>query len=268
MKKILFVLLTILLVAASCKAPEPIIVEKPAEVVCPDKYMRIGTTCCLDSNDNQICDTDDIIQADTEIPLTPDTETTELSRVEKIYEKAKQATREGYSFRIVDAIYFVKDNKIKLFPGEYINLGYDYENSRLNAVDTIYMDSTTTHTFGVCSGRLFKTQVWDKICTPVAGIKYPLSFGDYYHKTPMDWLNEYKDRSLMHFREYDKEIRGIQTDLLIFDEGATLTYMYVDHYNGLPVRVQIDRKRDKWSIGYYEYADLVFYLDDEEVVYS
>lgn len=267
MKRILFVLLTILLVAASCKAPEPIIVEKPVEVVCPAQYMRIGTTCCLDANANQICDSDEAIQADTETPLAPDTETTELSEVEKIYVKAKKAIEMGYSFSIVDSTYFIKGNKIKLFLGDYISLGYDYDNSRLNIFDTVYLDTATTNTFGVCSGRYFRSSTWDKTCTPLEGIKFPLLFSDYYSKTPIDWLKEYQNRNNIYFREYDKEIRGMQTDVLIFDEGATLTYLWVDHQSGLPIRVQIDRKRDRWSIGYYEYADLVFYLDDEEVVY-
>ncbi|MBN1644679.1 hypothetical protein JW851_01385 [Candidatus Woesearchaeota archaeon] len=268
MKKILFVLLAVLLIAASCKAPEPVIVEKPVEVVCPDKYMRIGTTCCLDLNDNKICDSDEVIPADTEAPLKPDTETSELSVTEQIYEKAKKSTEVGYSFSVADSTYFVKNNKMKLFLGDYVNLGYDYDTSRLNIFDTVYLDLSTTNTFGVCSGRYFKSTAWDKTCTPLEGIKFPLPFADYYFKTPVDWLKEYKGRDNIYFREYDKEIRGMQTDVLIFDEGATLAYMWVDHESGLPIRVQIDRKRDRWSVGYYEYADLVFYLDDEEVVYS
>lgn len=267
MKKILLLIILSILVLASCKAPEPIIVEKPAEVVCPEQYMRIGTTCCLDANDNKICDSDELIQIDTETPLPPDTETAELSITETLYEKAKKSTEIGYSFSVVDAVYFIKGSKMKLLLGEYANLGYDYANSRLNMVDTVYLNLDTKTAFGVCSGRYFKSKVWDKTCTALEGRTFPLLFSDYYYKTPVDWLNEYQDRDSIYFREYDKEIRGHSTDLIIFDEGATLVYMWVDHQTAVPIRIQIDRKRDRWSIGYYEYADLVFYIDDDEVSY-
>ncbi len=265
MKKILFALLAVLLIVASCKAPEPIIVQQP-EVVCPANYMKIGTTCCLDANANQICDSDEAVQADTEAPLQPDTETS-LSVPEQMYQKALKSAEVGYGFTVVEDKYFIKGDNVKILLGEYIKLDYDYEKSRLNIFDTVYMNSATTHAFGVCSGRLFRTKAWDKTCTALEGIKYPLLFSEYYYKTPVAWLEEYKDRNMIYFREYDKEIRGMQTDLMIFDEGATLTYIWVDHESAFPIRVQIDRKRDRWSVGYYEYADLVFYLDDEEVLY-
>jgi len=265
MKKILFALLAVLLVAASCNTPEQIVVQQQ-DVVCPDNYMRIGTTCCLDANDNQICDSDEV-PVDTESPLQPDEESAELSVPEQMYLNALESAESGYGFTVVENKYFVKGNNVKVLLGDYVKLDYDYENSRLNLFDTVYLNTATTNTFGVCSGRLFKSKTWDKTCSAVEGIKYPLRFADYYAKTPVDWLKEYKDRNMIYYREYDKEIRGMQTDLMIFDEGAVLTYIWVDHQTSFPIRVQIDRKRDRWSVGFYEYADLVFYLDDEEVVY-
>jgi len=268
MRKILFAVMALLLVLVACKAPEPVVVQKPVEVVCPENYMRIGTTCCLDANDNEICDSDEPAPVEEEAPLAPDTESAQLSVIEKVYAKAKDSVEQGYSFSIMDETFFVRDNKMKILFGDYIKLGYDYENMRLNLVDTAYLNLNTKSAFGVCSGRFFRSSSLDQTCSVLEGKKFPLYFADYYYKTPMDWLEEFKDKTPIHFREYDKEIRRRYTDVVIFDEGATLVYMWVDHESGLPIRIQIDRKRDRWSVGYYEYEDLVFYLEPEEVVYE
>ena len=59
MKKSILLLLAItaLLVLASCDVNE--LKEKHEKSLCPQKYMRLGTTCCLDKNNNTICDSDE-----------------------------------------------------------------------------------------------------------------------------------------------------------------------------------------------------------------
>ena len=52
MKKMIFVLLVIVMfVAVGC--------SKPAAVVCNAPYIQKGTVCCLDQNNNKICDSDE-----------------------------------------------------------------------------------------------------------------------------------------------------------------------------------------------------------------
>lgn len=269
MKKLIFGLLVLILVLASCKAPEPIIVEKPVEVICPDQYMRIGTTCCLDANSNKICDSDEKIEipVEPETPLKPDTETSDVLLSEQIYQKALKATSLGYGFSVLEEKFFVRDNKMKILFGDYVSLGYDYDKARLNIVDTAYLNLDTKYTFGICSGRFFKSSVMDKTCSVIKDIRYPLYFGDYYYKTPMDWLQQYRGKMHMYFREYDKEIRGYYTDVMMFDDGATTTSIWVDHKTGVPIRINVERVRDHWTAEYVEYADLIFYVEPEEVVF-
>ncbi|MBD3361609.1 hypothetical protein GF358_02325 [Candidatus Woesearchaeota archaeon] len=270
MKKIIFGLLVLILVLASCKAPEPIIVEKVPEVLCPDQYMRIGTTCCLDANENAICDSDEKIETpvETEEPLKPDTETSDVLKSEEIYDKAVKATAMGYAYSVLDEKFFIRNNRMKILFGDYVKLGYDYEKSRLNIIDTAYLNLDTKYAFGVCTGRFFKSSVWDKTCSVIKGIRYPLYFGDYYYKTPMDWLEQFKGKKHTHFREYDKEIRGRYTDIIIFEQGSERTTMWIDHKTGLPIRINVENMRDNWTKEYVEYANLVFYIEPEEVVYG
>ncbi len=42
----------------------------------------------------------------------------------------------------------------------------------------------------------------------------------------------------MYYRELDKEIRGYYTDVIIFDDGATLTSIWCDHGSGIPSQDQ------------------------------
>lgn len=266
---ILSLLFAFLLVLSSCKAPEPIIIDRPAEVVCPDKYMRIGTTCCLDADDSKICDADER----TEIisPVTPAKPAEPLPAavptINKIYEKAKKQIENGYTFSVMEEKFYVNGNRIKLLPSDYINLGYDYANARLNLVDTIYFDTVDKTAFGVCSGRFFKSSVNARICVQ-DGKTYPLYFKDYYYKSPIDWLAQYQGRTEMYYRELDKEIRGYYTDLIIFDDGATTASIWVDHGSGIPLRINVERKKDKWTSEYVEYGGLRFFIEKEEVTYG
>ncbi|MBW3015341.1 hypothetical protein KY330_02890 [Candidatus Woesearchaeota archaeon] len=55
MKRIVFlaVFLTLALVVAGCARPE---------VICNKPYIRVGTDCCLDKDDNSICDSDEVTE--------------------------------------------------------------------------------------------------------------------------------------------------------------------------------------------------------------
>jgi len=261
-----------LIVLSACQTPEPIVIDRPAEVICPAQYMRIGMTCCLDADASNICDSDEraaVIPSET--PVTPAKPSEPLPAavptINTIYEKAVNKIKNGYSYTVLEEQFYINGNKMKILPSDYINLGYDYDNSRLNLVDTVYMDMQTQGAFGVCSGRFFKTGV-DKTCTRLTGMTFPLYYGDYYYKSPMDWLKEYQGQTEMYFRAMDKEIRGYYCDLIIFDDGSTLTSIWMDHTSGLPLRINVDRQKDKWSIGYYEYGKVLFFIDADEVTYQ
>lgn len=267
---VLSLLFAFLLVLSSCKAPEPIIIDRPAEVICPDKYMRIGTTCCLDADDSKICDADEKIVS-VVVPVVPAKPAEPLPAavptINKIYEKAKKQIENGYTFSVMEEQFFVNGNHIRLLPSDYINLGYDYANARLNLVDTVYFDVADKTAFGTCSGRFFKSSVNARVCVQ-DGKTYPLYYNDYYYKSPIDWLVQYQGKTEMYYRELDKEIRGYYTDIIMFDDGATTTSIWVDHGSGIPLRINVERKKDKWTQDYYEYGGLRFYIEPEEVAYQ
>ena len=56
---ILFLMLSLTLFLVACQ---------PMEVTCNSPYIKVGTSCCLDENDNSICDNDEeIVQQKNEI---------------------------------------------------------------------------------------------------------------------------------------------------------------------------------------------------------
>jgi hypothetical protein len=184
-----------------------------------------------------------------------------------LYAKAKNAIKIGYGYEVFEEKFFIRDDKMKLLFGDYVSLGYDYKLMRLNLVDTAYLDLVKKSAFGVCSGRFFKSKAWDKTCTALEGKAFQLYYNDYYYKTPVDWLEQYKGQMHTYFREYDKEVLGRMADVIVFDDGATMTTMWLNHDSGLPVRINTERKRDKWTVAFYEYEHLFFYVEPSEVNY-
>ena len=62
MKRIIFslIILTFLITACDNVDLSKVSAEDVNKViVCPDKYIRFGSSCCLDANDNKICDKDE-----------------------------------------------------------------------------------------------------------------------------------------------------------------------------------------------------------------
>ena len=68
-KKLIFIGLSLLLVLfiSGCGTGE-VVKDIENQVVCNKPYILVGTECCLDQNDNSICDTDES-QSPTETPL-------------------------------------------------------------------------------------------------------------------------------------------------------------------------------------------------------
>jgi len=65
---IIALLVFVIAFVASCTS-------KPAEVVCNKPYIVLGTGCCLDENDNNVCDNDENAIGDTTTSTTPSTTT-------------------------------------------------------------------------------------------------------------------------------------------------------------------------------------------------
>jgi len=57
---------------------EDVVPEPPQQVVCNSPYILVGTSCCLDQNDNSICDTDEAeVKPATVVEEPPQTQTPE-----------------------------------------------------------------------------------------------------------------------------------------------------------------------------------------------
>ena len=52
------------------------VLEKPDEPFCPQKYILVGSDCCLDENENGICDSDEAQTTTTKKPTTTTAQTT------------------------------------------------------------------------------------------------------------------------------------------------------------------------------------------------
>ena len=58
MKKTILLFLGLLVFITACTTSNNYKISA-SDIICPDKYLKIGIDCCLDTNDNQICDRDD-----------------------------------------------------------------------------------------------------------------------------------------------------------------------------------------------------------------
>lgn len=114
MKKLLIILIIGLILISGC--------EK--EVVCNKPYIQVGTECCLDSNDNSICDKDETVEEERSIL---ETQKKTMSKEDLKKEAVKSALiAKGYIVNEVVISRSVKDGfyvgvRMK-FDGKWTNL--------------------------------------------------------------------------------------------------------------------------------------------------
>jgi len=85
---------------------------KPVEVVCNKPYIKVGTACCLDQNDNSVCDTDDAALAkqkiDAELKAKQDAEAAALKAKQDAEAAALKVRHDAADFKMQSKLALVK----------------------------------------------------------------------------------------------------------------------------------------------------------------
>ena len=99
------------------------------------------------------------------------------------------------------------------------------------AMNTVVMDLESKTAVGSCDQNAIRLYVED-LCARNSGEDTELSFDEYFAKTPIMWLEEYRNH----------EITRIQEDI-IYQEGTTTLVDFEDgtrmwlNYKGIPLKV-------------------------------
>ncbi len=99
------------------------------------------------------------------------------------------------------------------------------------AMNTVVMDLESKTAVGSCDAKAIRLYVED-LCARNSGENTELSFDEYFVKTPIMWLEEYRNHEITRVQ---KEViyQGSVTTLIEFEDG---TQMWLN-YKGIPIKV-------------------------------
>lgn len=177
------------------------------------------------------------------------------AEINELLEKASSRVK-SYSFiyafqstKLSGSTFYIKDNKMKIkLKSTDI---YNFE----DFFDTVYLDLTLKTAKGYCENTGIEA------CRK--GInEYNLSYEEYKIKTPSDWLNELK------FNKDKLEFKG---ESILFERNVVFlqnnnTFVWVDEFSGLPLRVKIKKEAFE-EVHDYRHLSLN-YLSDKDVIKS
>lgn len=267
MKKTILILgIIIIIVLVSC-IPEQVVLEQETEIVCDSPYMRFGQSCCLDKNSNKICDFDEIeepVREESPVEVFPEKNET-VPVMEKIYQTALQKIQKGYSYTFDNKKYIVRGEKIKIELPEYLKLEFNNELNIVNVIDTVYINKDSMITQGYCENTKYNTG-YEISCRKLKDFPFALKFSDFYVKTPMDWLEEYRKKEPFFVKELSTPVNQAPATSIVFDEDDVFTTMWVNYYTALPLRVEV-REKNNGVTALYNWYDYNYYISPDEVLH-
>jgi len=230
-------LLTILLLAACTPAP-----------VCNEPYILVGNECCLDENNNNICDRDD---PKPELKLE-DVKEEQVTQGElEVLEEAKKLTAAEQMLDLIDqrvksytfittydkydgSTWFIKNDiqltridlhdVLTLKPGEF--------------VDLLVFNNSDNTLKGYCRRK-------EHVCRDSLEREFDLDYRTYWVDTPVDILKTYKNKKEIVFKERSEIIDDRTATMLVYQEGKTKTTIWVDSHFGIPLKILKEKGKDK-----------------------
>lgn len=201
---------------------------------CNAPYAKIGSKCCMDLNNNGVCDAD-------EQPFQPG----QVSGVAlmKQFESALMATG-GYSYKYKEDAFKVSGTTVKreLAKQAKVTVAEPIgpKKTTMPWVDAIYFDVAENKATGYCEGL---DDVGERMCNGYGLWDVPISvdYTTYYQKTPTDWLIEFIGKEPSEVKEnYRYEISGLEVTGLVFVEEGQTTMLDIDPKTGIVWRATVD----------------------------
>jgi hypothetical protein len=221
----------------------------PPEVVvpCNAPYKQVGDRCCMDLNDNSVCDSDEGPFKPGEVPGVV---------MMKQYETALNALG-GYSYTYKEDTYKVSGTSVKKELVRQTKVPSKApvgpKKTPMPWVDVMYFDTTTGSVDAYCEGL---DDTGERMCSGFGlwDIAIPVDYDKYYQKTPSDWLMEFVNKEPTEIKEkYRYEVSGLEVNGLVFVEEGKTTILDIDPTTGIIWRATVDQD------GYVEewqYADV------------
>lgn len=220
----------------------------PPEVApCNAPYRQIGDRCCIDLNENAICDSD-------EAPFRPG----EVSGVVlmKQYEMALAALG-GYSYTYKEDTYKVSGTTVKKELVRQAKIPsvapVGPKKTSMPWIDVVYFDTATKAAGAYCEGI---DDVGERMCSGFGlwDIEIPVEYDKYYQKTPTDWLTEFMNKEPSEVKpDYRYEVSGLKVTGLVFVEDGKTTVLDIDPNTGIIWRVTVN---EEGYVAEQQYADV------------
>jgi len=223
-KYILFVLLLVVLAGCTQK------------ITCTKPYILVGSTCCLDTNSNGICDSDESQKSVTPTQKTaqaPETNTTTQVQEQKTMNATikELLTRAKIKVKSLSYTYFGPPNQALGLDFTYISNSIKVRyastqwDDRKNPYDTVYLNSYSKSAVGYCENMGCNNK----------DLKITLSYDDHYRIMPLEILDT------ITFAEQTGTERIDNRDAIIlnFEDAQKRTgTMSVDSFWGLPLQIE------------------------------
>jgi hypothetical protein len=220
----------------------------PPEVApCNAPYRQIGDRCCMDLNENGICDSD-------EAPFRPG----DVSGVVlmKQYEMTL-AGLGGYSYKYGENTYSIDGTNVKKELVRQTKVPSEApvgpKKTMMPWVDVIYFDTTTNNAAAYCEGL---DDRGESLCSGFGlwDIAVPVEYDDHYEKTPTDWLVEFRNKEPTDVKAaYRYEVSGLEVTGLVFVEEGKRTVLDIDPNTGVIWRVTV---AEGAYVEEYQYSDV------------
>jgi hypothetical protein len=257
-----------------------------AEESCKKPMTQINDQCCVDLDENLICDTEEVeeevveeikvekpvitvepsveqetkIQAKNEEPLVTAQVVIEEPVEEPVAQKPNsesyqfielyESKKLGYQYIYNTEWHRVKGDKIKIeldMPKKFTPAEIQGERYPIFHVDTIYLDRSKQEAIGYCEK--------DVTCfaEDIIDLGLPLDYNDYKDKTPDEWLYEYGPKKPDSFEERKYYIKSQLTTRAIYKTETGEIRVYYDPTSGLVLRVETQIEEYPMQItGYLE----------------
>lgn len=269
-------LLLILVLATSC--------TQQATIQCNAPYNLINNVCCLDANKNNVCD-DQETQKPHEQPVPPPPPAVvinppqEQPKIEPAKEQPKETVKQPETTQTAPAVDSVDNLIAKMNNLKSVSYVYEGKQTAMmghamrvqltkffkandHPVNTIYINLDTKKGKAYCEGEQRLVQ---QICDKDALGPFDVDGSKYYSKSPLDWLQEFRQVTPTSVDADAQVIQSIHTDRWIMSKNGLVYTFWVDSAHGMPMRIRITTSGNDTSPQYVDYMEVYFNTVKPEV---
>ena len=195
--------------------------------ICNKPYIQVGDECCLDVDNNNICDEHEEETVETKITepvqeTTVQKDTTVDDLIEIANARIKSLSYFSSHTDIGQVFIAIKDNKMIIEPTKPLLINQEI-------VDTIFLDDIARTAIGQCLSLIS--------CGRSVNIE--LDYHQYREETPLEILNRFKGMTPEQVIEKVGMVNRRATDLYVFRIGRNKrTKLFIDREYKVPLRVE------------------------------